>query len=217
MMNTVIQGKSYSGRIISITLLFSISYSILRYNIIGDIPWKDLSLFILNKGISLSSIVLLSLNFSLGPLKNLGMKIPEFWLNARKSIGMSGFMLALLHGIFSFVLLNPNYYSSFFLNDGTLSGKGSISLLGGILSFILLWIYNISFKTFLREDKNFIKFITSRSFLIYAMLFTGVHLFFMGYSGWMEPSKWQSGLPPISLISFLFFLISYIINLLGRK
>lgn len=217
MTDPVFKEKSYSTKLIVLTTFLSIAYAILRYNIAGNVPWKDVSLFILNKGLSLSSIALLSFNFTLGPLKNLGIKIPEVWLNARKTIGVSGFLLALIHVVFSFALLNPGYYSAFFVEDHTLSAKGSLSLLGGILSFILLWIYNISFKTFLREDKRFIKFITSRSFLIYAMLFTGVHLFFMGYSGWFTPSKWQGSLPPISLISFSFFLTGYIINLFGRK
>jgi hypothetical protein len=69
--------NQYSGGIIIITTILSIAYAILRYHIFGEVPWKDLPLYVLNKGISLSSLVLLTFNFSLGPLKNLGIKIPE--------------------------------------------------------------------------------------------------------------------------------------------
>jgi len=75
----------------------------------------------------------------------------------------------------------------------------------------------VSFQTFLREDKQFIGFITSRRFLIWALLLGGLHVFFMGYSGWLVPAGWNGGLPPISLVAFLFFIGGYLLNLFGRK
>jgi len=90
-------------------------------------------------------------------------------------------------------------------------------MLGGILSFVVLWGYNMSFQTQLREDKAFIHFITSRNFLLLSGLFGLAHLFFMGFKGWLNPSAWPGGLPPISLIGFVIFTIGYVINLMGRK
>lgn len=209
--------KNYAGRIIIITTLVSILYAIVRYNIYGGVPWKDLPLFILNKGISLASLILLTINFSLGPLKNLGIKVSDKWLDARKPLGITGFLFAFIHVFMSFSILNPDYYAVYFISDGTLSLRGGLSLLGGIVSFIFLWVYNISFKPTIKKDKKIIAIITSRNFLIYAMLFTGMHLFFMGYSGWLTPSKWQMSLAPISLISFVIFFIGFLINLIGRK
>jgi len=209
--------NQYSGGIIIITTVLSIGYAVLRYHIFGEVPWKDLPLYVLNKGISLSSLILLSFNFSLGPLKNVGIKIPENWLNARKSMGIAGFLFAFIHIFMSISILNPKYYSVFFMADGTLSIEGGLSLLGGILSFVFLWVYNTSFSSRLKEDKRIIAIITSRRFLIYAFFFTGVHLFFMGYKGWGDSSGWQGGLPPVSLISFTIFSLGFLINLIGRK
>jgi len=209
--------NQYSGGIIIITTVLSVGYAVLRYHIFGEVPWKDLPLFVLNKGISLTSLILLSFNFSLGPLKNLGMNIPEKWLSARKSMGISGFLFAFIHIFMSISILNPKYYSVFFMADGTLTIEGGLSLLGGILSFVLLWVYNTSFSSRLREDKKIIAIITSRRFLMYAFFFTGVHLFFLGYKGWGDISAWQGGLPPVSLISFTVFFIGFLINLIGRK
>jgi len=209
--------NQYSGGIIIITTVLSVGYAVLRYHIFGEVPWKDLPLFVLNKGISLTSLILLSFNFSLGPLKNLGMNIPEKWLSARKSMGISGFLFAFIHIFMSISILNPKYYSVFFMADGTLTIEGGLSLLGGILSFILLWVYNTSFSSRSREDKKIIAIITSRRFLMYAFFFTGVHLFFLGYKGWGDISAWQGGLPPVSLISFTVFFIGFLINLIGRK
>jgi hypothetical protein len=59
----------------------------------------------------------------------------------------------------------------------------------------------------LRDDKAFIDFITSRRFLIWALLLGGVHVLFMGYSGWLSPAGWHGGLPPISLVAFVVFVL----------
>ena len=70
--------------IITLTMALAMGYAIVRYHVVGPVPWKDLSFFILNKGICMGAFILLVLNFSLGPLKNLGAKVPESWLEARK-------------------------------------------------------------------------------------------------------------------------------------
>tara|TARA_R110001583_G_scaffold62760_4_gene184311 strand:- start:8692 stop:8826 length:135 start_codon:yes stop_codon:yes gene_type:complete len=38
----------------------------------------------------------------------------------------------------------------------------------------------------------------------------------MGYSTWTSPSKWQGGLPPKSLVSFIVVLFGFAINGIGR-
>jgi len=40
---------------------------------------------------------------------------------------------------------------------------------------------------------------------------------FMGYEGWMKPRHWHGGLPPISLVAFAVFAMTYIVNLFGRE
>jgi len=209
--------KNSAGSIIVITTIFCLSYAILRYHIAGTVPWKDFPFFILNKAISLSAFILLTLNFGLGPLNNLGVKVGEGWLNARKALGMTGFLLVLIHALISFMLFSPSVYGRFFEPDGTVTLVAGLSMLGGVLAFVVLWGYNMSFQTHMREDKAFIQFITSRKFLLAAMLLGAVHLIFMGYEGWLNPSGWQAGIPPISLVAFTFFVIGYVVNLFGRK
>ena len=206
-----------AASIITIALIFGLAYAVLRYHVVGPVSWKDFPFFILNKGISLSAFVLLTLNFGLGPLNNLGVKVSEGWLNARKSLGMTGFLLVLIHALMSFLLFTPAVYAKFFETDGSLTLLAGLSMLGGVLAFVVLWAYNLSFQTFLREDQAYIRFITSRKFLLTAMLLSAVHLFFMGYKGWLDPSGWHGGLPPISLVAFAFFATGYVVNLFGRK
>ncbi|OUR94338.1 hypothetical protein A9Q87_01450 [Flavobacteriales bacterium 34_180_T64] len=209
--------KNAAGSIIAVTSILSIGYAILRYHIVGPVPWSEFPFFILNKGISLAAFILLTFNFALGPLNNLGVKVSEQWLNARAALGMTGFLLVFIHALISFMLFNPEVFGKFFEENGHLTLMAGLSMLGGIVSFVVLWVMNLSFKTDLKEDKAFIRFITSRKFLLVAMLFAIAHIFFMGYKGWMEPSDWHGGLPPISLVAFSFCTVGYVINLIGRK
>ena len=209
--------RNSAGRIISAILLFSIGYAIVRYHVVGPVPWKDFPFFILNKGISLAAFIMLTCNFGFGPLKNLGVNVPASWLNARKALGMTGFLLVLIHALMSFTLFSPAIYAKFFEDNGTLTLFGGLSMLGGVLAFVVLWGYNMSFQTHLREDKAFIQFITSRTFLLWAMLLGAAHLVFMGYEGWLDPSGWHGGIPPVSLVAISIFVVGYIANLFGRK
>lgn len=216
-METTTNQKNHAGKIIAITSILSLGYAILRYHIVGDVPWKDFPFLILNKGISLAAFILLTFNFAIGPLKNLGIKVSEGWLNSRQVLGMTGFLFVLIHALMSFLIFKPGIFGKFFEENGSLTLYAGLSMLGGIISFVVLWAYNLAFKTTMKEDQKFIGFITSRKFLLIAGLFSLMHLYFMGINGWMNPSGWNGGLPPISLIAFTFFVIGYIINLFGRK
>jgi hypothetical protein len=215
-MNEYVKPNS-AGPLIAIVMIFGLAYAVLRYHIVGPVPWTDFPFFILNKGISLSAFILLAFNFGLGPMNNLGLRIPEGWLNARKAMGMTGFLLVLIHALMSFMLFSPSVYAKFFLDNGSLTLLAGLSMLSGILGFVVLWGYNMSFQTFLREDKAFIQFITSRKFMLFALLLGAAHLFFMGYEGWLKPAGWHGGLPPVSLVAFVFFAVCYVMNLFGRK
>lgn len=211
------QPKNAAKGIIFGTLVISIGYAILRYHIMGPVPWKDFPFFIINKGFSLAAFILISINFSLGPLNNITKNVRRSWLDARKAVGMTGFLLVLIHALMSFMLFKKEVYGQFFQENGTLTMIAGLSMLAGVLGFVVLWAYNLSFQTHLKEDKVFIGFLTSRTFLIWALTLGLVHLFFMGYQGWMNPSGWHGGLPPISLLGFSFGIICYIINFIGRK
>ena len=209
--------RNSASRIIFVTLTLAIGYAVLRYHIAGPVPWKDFPMFILNKGLCLAAFILLTFNFTLGPLRSLGLPVTESWLNARKAMGMSGFVLILIHALMSFMLFTPANYGKFFAENGTLTLLAGLAMLFGVLGFVGLWVYNLSFQTFLREDQAFIQLITSRKSMLFALVLGGLHLFFMGYKGWMAPADWHGSLPPISLVAFSFFSVGYLINLLGRE
>ena len=206
-----------AGPIILVVLIFGLAYAVVRYHVAGPVPWKDFPFFIMNKGLSLSAFLLLTCTFSFGPMHRLGVKVPQGWLNARQALGVTGFLLVLIHALMSFMLFSPSVYAKFFAPDGTLTLQAGLSMLGGVLAFVVLWAYNLSFETHLREHKALLQFIMSRRFLLVAMIPGGAHLFFMGYEGWLKPSDWHGGIPPVSLVAFGFFVVAYAVNLLVRE
>ncbi len=214
--NTTKKSELADGIIVLATIV-SIGYAIVRYNIAGEVPWKDVPIYVLNKGISLASFFLLVLCFSIGPLKNLGAPISDKLVAAKKSLGLAGLLLVFVHFVLSVTILNPLYFEVFFEENGTLSLGGGLSLLGGAMGLVLLWIYNLTFKDNLAKVSPIIKTLTSKKIISIIFLFVGVHLFFMGYSGWTTVHKWQAGLPPISLIAFVIFTIGFLLNLVGRR
>jgi len=89
------------------TFALSMGYAVVRYHLLGSVPWKDLPFFILNKGISLSAFILLAFNFGFGPLKILGVNVPNSWLRSRRIVGIMGFLQIFVHMIMSFILSFP--------------------------------------------------------------------------------------------------------------
>ena len=130
---------------------------------------------------------------------------------------MIGFLIVFIHALMSFVLLRPSIFAKFFHEDGGLTLLAGLSMLAGILGLVVLWVMNLSFQTYLKEDSQLISFLTSRRFMLAALLLGTAHVFFMGYEGWLTPNNWNGGLPPISLVSFAFSSLGYTVNLLGRK
>ena len=203
--------------IIFSTVILSLVYVVVRYHIFGGVAWREFPLFILNKAMALTGFLLVTYNFSFGPFKNIGIKIPDSWMEARNILAMSGFLFLLIHALMSFLLFSPAHYGKFFEADGTLTLIAGMSMLAGVIGFVLLWMMNITFQSFMRENDAFVAFIGSRKFLLWALTLGGLHILFMGYNGWMHPEGWHGGIPPVSLIAFAFFTVGYIANVLGRK
>ena len=211
-----LRSKHFSAKVILSILFFSLLYGIIRYHFVGGIPWKELPFFIMNKAVALNGMILLIFTFTIGPLKNLGLPVSTNWMRARKALGIAGFISVFIHMIMSLMLFHPAYYAKFFEPDGRMTLNSGLSMLFGVLAFAVLWFYNLSFYK-PGKDKEVTKVIKSRQFLLLVMPFAAVHLFFMGFKGWLNPAGWQGGIPPISLIAFTLFVVGYLINLIGRK
>lgn len=184
----------------------SISYAVVRYNLVRSVPLDNIPLYISNKAISLSATILIGFSFLLGPLARFWPKPFVQQLPLRKHLGVLGFGLAALHAVVSLILLTPAYYPKFFSQNGQLNFIGETSMLFGILAFLVFAGITITSLPPVEKqmDQNQWKFVQRLGYLAYA--FVLLHVAIMGYRGWFRPESWQFGLVSISLISALFII-----------
>ena len=184
----------------AMVLGFSTLYAIARYNYFGDVSTQNIPVYILNKSISVSSVVFFLLA---GWHHTRGNNpVAKFW-------GTNSLHFAMLHVVMSFVLLSDSYFPKLY-SDGMMNLNGEACVLFGVLAtyfYVLLAI---------RSSRNF--------FVMFKCLAAGaicLHLFFMGYFNWFTTSDWPGQLPPISLISFLIGIVALVVYLrlllVGRR
>lgn len=189
---------------IIIVVLLTSAYAIIRYNVFGNIPWNQLPLFILNKALSFSGLILLTLN----PLNKLFPKL----INSKQTFRNTGFVFIFIHILLSLILMSPINFSNLYSESGLFTAFGGISLTSGIIAFTILLIY-----IFFRDNKYFEIVFHTRGIMLLFMLLPLIHLFFLGYDGWTTPQKWQGGMPPITLLSFFVYSISYVTSLIDKS
>lgn len=194
--------KPFQNIYLKTFLVFIISfvYAIVRYNVFGNVPCEDIPLFISNKAISLTSVLLLLFTIK-----------KEISKEKRVRIWKIIFFLISIHVFISFRLLGPEYYGKFY-SDNEINIVGYSTLLFGILAFLGILLLNSDGMlptengklTLPNSLKNWI-----RTAIPYLIL---IHIFFVGISSWLTPFKWYGYLIPISLIAFI-----SIITFLYRK
>lgn len=192
--------------IVLIVFGLSLSYAIIRYNIVRSVSFDNLPLFIANKAVALSATILIGLSFLLGPLARFfkDQFAPHLYL--RKHLGVIGFTVASLHAVMSLVLFDPSYYPRLYSEGGKLNLSGESSMLFGILSFLIFAAISITslppVEKHMHPDQW--KLVQRLGYLAY--VFVLAHVAIMGYGGWFRIESWQYGLASISLISALFII-----------
>ncbi len=169
-------------------LLFTFFYTIIRYVVFGNVEIIQVPTYLLNKSISMASTIFLlfaSISFERKQMKKL-----KYW-------GSLSWYFAILHVLLSLSILSSAYYPKFY-GPEKMNLIGELSIMFGVIAMFSFWI--------LRNGK---KVFGSRLLLraVVGLLITA-HLFVMGFTGWINISKWNGGLPPISLLSFICIIIS---------
>ena len=168
-------------------LLFLIctAYSIVRYNLVLDVPWARFPAWLMNKVFS---------SVSVGSLMLAARAFVKLHSNDARFFGRASFHCALIHSCLSLILISASNYPDFFGVDGDqLNLKGQLVALAGALA---IWLYWLLFQTHPKADQF-------RALKIGASVLVALHLLPMGIPKWGDPSAW-SGLPPISLLSMGF-------------
>lgn len=167
-----------------VALVFTSVYAVIRYSVFGAVSLIHVPVYIMNKGISMTAAV--SLFMTSLCLVRRERDAARFWTNACSQSVFVHIFLSL--GIFS-----KAYFHKLFSGD-KLNLTGEVTVLFGVLAAYCIWRLNT------RGMKTAEWRITSAS--VYALVAS--HLFVMGYDGWLQVQKWNGGLPPDTLLSFLF-------------
>lgn len=190
----------------------SLVYSVLRYNIIKGIEWIHLPLYVSNKAISLSAVILMALSVIAG---RKAANSEEHKILAMR-YGWIGFQFIVVHVFISFTLLSEVYFGKFY-QAGSLNLTGELSLLFGILAFILLLIYSINAALQRWGVEPFHPGISNSLLRSTAIILIAGHLLVMGFKGWLNVPGWPGNMFPISLIAFIIVLIIILIGFIRIK
>ena len=164
-------------------LFFAIVYAVIRYAGFANISPIHIPVYLLNKAFSMTAAFSL-LMASLG-LMRAQREVFDFWRKACMN-------LVFVHVLLSLAIYNKGYFPKFFEGD-MMSLTGEVTLLMGALGVYCFW----RLLTF--EMKPGVR----RTMMASAAALVSGHLFVMGYDGWLAVQKWNGGLPPITLLSFL--------------
>lgn len=197
-----------------IIVIITLAYAIVRYNIARHVPWSHLPLAIANKSIALSATILIGWSFLLGPLAHFWPNTFVRQLGVRKYFGINGFALAALHAVIALVLLNAVYYPRLFLPDGQMNVTGEITMLFGIMAFLIFTAVSIASLPPVEQSMRPGQWKRVQRFGYLAYVLVLLHVALMGWSGWWRASSWEFGLVSISLLSSVFIIFVLIMRAL---
>lgn len=175
-----------------IVLVLTTVYAVVRYNFFGDVSTDNIPTYILNKSISVSSVVFLLLCSWQHAQGN--KQVAKFW-------GTSSLHFAMVHIAISVVLLSESYYPKLY-SAGVMNLNGETCILFGVLAGYFYVLLSMRGR---RHLSLLIKCLAAGAIIL--------HVFFMGYFNWFNTNNWPGHLPPISLISFLIGIAPLVIYL----
>ena len=188
------------------SFVIAMIYAIIRYNIFKNVPWSDFPVYIFNKSVALT-IIMLMYYYRTSVSKK---------IVSAESVWPIMYILAFTHLILSLTILQPNYFEKFY-SAGHLNLTGSLSLLSGVIAFIgftimglikLLKAVNVNF-TINKLYISILKFVN--------IFFVLIHVFVMGFKGWLSPNEWPGYLLPISLVAFIICLTAIIVAWYNKR
>lgn len=171
-------------------LLASLAYAILRYNVFGTVAWEQLPLFVGNKAIAVTSLVLLGLSRLVTDRER------------RRDLGLLGLALAFVHVLLSFIVIDPAYLPKMFGATGTLRWNAETSMLAGtIATALLLRLAYASLQKPIERQQHATSLVPGIARVM--LFFVAVHAATVGYGVWIAPSTWPGSMPPLTAWSFL--------------
>ena len=181
----------------------SLAYAIVRYHLAGDVSWTHFPLFIFNKATSLAAVVFVACSYLVGKIIRWHDHDRALRLVVIKFCGLVGFFLAGVHAFFSLCLLSPAYYAKYFDVDGRLNLQGEVAMSVGVVALFLLMAPAITTLPMMPKAIGGKRWKRSQRTGYLALILVVGHLVVLGLKGWLAPSSWPAGIPPISLVAVL--------------
>lgn len=174
-------------------------YALIRYHerLFGTLPNDQIFTFITNKALSFSAIAMIALAVAARPLARWKPSFFSELQKDRRTIGLTGFGLAIIHSILSLTVLTPAYFDKHFNDAGRMTLAAELSMLAGAIALaLLIWQSRLA-PADDRDDRR-----TLRRLGLGVLSLGAIHVAALGWNGWLDPSAWPGGMPPITLCSF---------------
>ena len=176
------------------TLVFVtvLAYAIVRYVIVGPVAPSQVPVFIVNKALAVTSIVLVALALAIGPLVRMRV-VDAGWMTARKAFGVHGFAMAALHTLLTVATLDDT--------SGLLTFEGGLVVLGGVLAIALLVVPAVTSASIIRKSMSADAWQRAQRLGFAALAIGFLHVAVLGWRSWLVPQTWPGGLPPLTSIA----------------
>jgi hypothetical protein len=167
----------------------SVAYAVVRYNVFKGVSYEQMPLYVTNKAVAVTSLVLLGVARLVADKRR------------RKGLGIAAAVLAGVHVLISYVVMQPAYLDQLYLPSGTLRWNGEVSMLAGALAAVpIAWLVHATAARPLevQVDRSLLPGLGRAALALVAL-----HALFMGYAGWLDVASWPGMMPPLTLLSFL--------------
>ncbi len=190
----------------------SLAYAVIRYHLAGDVEWRHFPLFILNKATSLAAVIFVASSYLIGKVIRWHDHDKALRLVVIKFCGLMGFFLAGIHAFFSLSLLSPAYYGKYFDDVGRLNLHGEIAMSVGVLALFFLLSPAITTLPMMPKAIGGWRWKRNQRMGYAALALVVAHLVILGVKGWLAPSGWHGGIPPISLVAVIAALVPLVVK-----
>ena len=208
-------------RVLRITAVVFILFVLQHYFRRFGQPIEKIYFSVFFASIALTGLTLIAVSYLIGPMARLWPAKWEKYCNMRKQLGLIGLVFVVFHIFMALVVLTPVYFPKFFLETDRLSDLGQISVLTGILGFVIFIIVGITSLPSVEEkmtERGW--FFVQRSGLV-AIILSVFHFIVFKWRGWFNWNNWNNNIPPgtfvVTVFIALVFLIRAITYILERR
>lgn len=188
----------------------ALAYAIIRYHVAGDVAWDHFPLFILNKAMSFAAVIFVACSYLVGKVIRWHDHDKALRLVVIKFCGLIGFFMAGVHAFMAVMLLTPAYFAKYFAPDGRLNIEGELGMTVGVLALFFLMSPAITTLPMMPKALGGRRWKRTQRVGYLALGLVAAHLVVLGVKGWLAPSGWPAGLPPISLLAFAAAVVPFV-------